>query len=234
MDTRSGFLLAALMALGAGYATLQALRNGGPPPGLHAKPAVINLGKVDSKVHHLSSKLKNNSLQPLRVVGVVRSCSCTSASISSDPIEPGASIRLDIEWDARGLRKDASADILVVYEFIGGHGQNDREGRERVTVHAQVVPDIDYEPEELVFKSGLSGTQALTLHHRYDRPIEVNRLTCDHVDIAAHFDQETQVVVVAYDSSPQGVSRGTYSLRLSTDSEGSPSIEVPIRFVDIL
>jgi hypothetical protein len=171
-----GSLLGAVLCGGAALALAWWGRQAGPE-GLHPRPAVQVLGRVRQGekypvIFHLSNRFK----EAVRIVEVVRSCTCTAAQVRQAALAPGEETEVEVIWESNGSRGPVTAELWVGYE------RGEPAVREYVPLRleAEVLPDIRYEPEQLVFVRGREETQVIRFFPGEEAAVRVLSASCDH------------------------------------------------------
>ena len=68
--------------------------------------------KADSKVHHTFT-FTNTGKSPLLIQDATASCGCTTPSWTKEPVAPGASGQLEVQFDSRGKHGIINKQVAV-------------------------------------------------------------------------------------------------------------------------
>jgi len=81
----------------------------------------------------LNFKVKNNSTRPLTLENIVVSCNCMSSNFKEDPIAPGDSFTIKIQYEAKGWFGNQYRTVTVYTDH----------GFYELTIHAFLRPRED-------------------------------------------------------------------------------------------
>ena len=102
--------------------------------------------------------LTNRFSQALEIQRVVKSCSCSQAVLSLTHVEPGEQVAVTTSWKTGKARGRTGANLYVVFQLADG-----TTGHKLLRIQGEVVPDVRYQPDELLFEGGKAATQTVHL-----------------------------------------------------------------------
>lgn len=176
--------------------------------------------------------LQNVSRQPITVLDVVTSCACAGYELSTKRIARGKSAALAINLNTGRARGAFRAGIAVVYQV-----EHEPERRvARLGLRAQIDPDCDVVPEELVFSPQEGTIQNVSISSRYVRDLEIKSVSCNRrffeASILSRGGARGGRVQVTFKPEKYYRAAGIAQLSIVTNSANEPILGVPLQVVD--
>ncbi len=193
-------------------------------PDLFTEKAVIHLGDLSQgQKAVVEFVLVNHFSQPLEIVDVVRSCTCSEATPERNHLEPNGRTVLRVAWSTGSYRGLHTVNVSVVFKLADGEA-----GARSLQVEGNIVPDIITEPGKLVFDGTKAETQSLHLRAGRIARFKVSSARCNHRAFTASLG-ENGVVDVTFDGRSPVYANGIEPmLILANDGPNEPNIMVPL------
>jgi hypothetical protein len=194
------------------------------PEPLQAVPTTYNCGTIHQGVTAKANfHLTNKSSGPLRIVDILFPCTCTSSTIRKRTLNPGDSVELEVTWKVGDRRNKTSTDLLVL-STLGDKTLL----RTRLTLIADVDPDINYDPPELIFEEGIPQEQNITLCPNVMKDLTVLEAYCTNMAFTASLVPEKAQVRVAFAPSQWHNDTRSSQLIVRTSSPNQPVCRIPL------
>ena len=117
-------------------------------------PIVHDFGEVAQKSRLVTNFIiSNRQDQSIKIIDLFKDCDCNEVAWEKLSLAPGESTRLKVTWDTGQRVGAASAKVYLYYENEAGLGPLSA----TLTVKANLIPDINWKPTELNFKSILTS-----------------------------------------------------------------------------
>lgn len=223
-----------------------AVLRGGPSaealdlPMFAADSTTYNFGAMQrgtSKEH--AFKVTNEGTRPLMVEVLSTTCKCTVGDVSGEPILPGETVDVTLNWVA----KTAPGDFRQTATL---KTNDPRRRREELTVEGTVTDVSGVEPREWFFdefRPGESRTESVYVMSYHSDDLKVSSAELDHED--AKDEYEVKVVEVPKDELPDAAAKAGVRVDvtplanvalgpmqdwvvLKTNIEGAEELRVPI------
>lgn len=124
-------LLTALTVYGYIKAVPRNLNQSGSQPKIEILPLTFDFGELAfGRVAQTTFKIKNAGQSVLEIRRVTTSCSCTSAKVNKDKLEPGEEADLDVRYDTAAMGS-------------GSHGMGLQERIIYVKTNDPVTPQVE-------------------------------------------------------------------------------------------
>lgn len=172
-------------------------------------------------------ELVNRHAEPVDIVEVVKSCSCTGTELSQTSLAPGGRANLRVKWGTGAARGPFASEITLVYRRAG-RAKNEFT---TVRVEAKVIPDVDYKPQRLVFASGKRAKQLLAFSPGRVPKGAAVRASSTHRAFAATVRDGGSRVEVAFDPSQWPEESPQIEVVVETNSSNERFIKVPVSVV---
>ncbi|MDR3109558.1 MAG: DUF1573 domain-containing protein [Planctomycetaceae bacterium] len=122
----------------------------------------VDIGEIESGTIDVDVVVTNDSANPVQMTHSVRSCTCASVDIPSEPVQPAESVTLHCRWNVSETRGAADTNFAVFYNV---------EGKTlplffKVNVHGKIKSPFDFEPEVLEFVKNVEEVKAVKLLSR--------------------------------------------------------------------
>ncbi len=196
---------------------------------LVATEPVKQLGELGQGVTvPVEFELVNRCPDAVKVVNIIKSCACTSTELSKSSLVPGERATLKVEWSTQAARGPFSSDITVVYS---------RDGQEQrlltnLRVEARVIPDIEYQPCQLVFAPGVKARQVITFSPGRDPKAAVVRAYTTHRAFTVRWLPTTSQVEVSFDPPQWSEENPRVEITAETTSLHEQLIYIPVLIGD--
>ncbi len=119
--------------------------------------------------------------QDVEIVDIVKGGSCSDALFSTKLLRPRERGSLAITWKTGSSRGRHGINVNIIYKL-----ENSEEIYKTLRVEANVVPDIEYEPKDVVFDGTKPEKKSVRLRPaRMDRFV-VAKARCNHPAFKAH------------------------------------------------
>lgn len=218
----------AILATGtaAGYCAYLAAPQSKVPPGLWAINPVQDLGdRYQEEEIPLQFHLQNTFEGPVVIEGLIPSCSCTEANVSPDVLQPGEQATVDVVWATHASRGDTTTSLDVVYLAPSGN-------RSLLTLklQANVIPDIRYDPEEVVFQADRPSEQIIRLTPGRLSEFTANQVSVTHRAFQAVLMPDGHRIAVRFNPSEwSGGIAPTAELKVRTSSDRVQNLIIPLK-----
>jgi hypothetical protein len=171
-----------------------------------------------------SFTLVNKGPEGVRVVSVSKKCDCTDAKLEKYFINPGESTTLSVTWEIGAKRGKASSNVEVIY--IISTGGVPQELMTELT--ADVLPDLNFSPEELHFGSGLTNKQSIIYSPASFAKLEVLSAQCSHRAFQVVLNRIESRLEITFDPEiwPQDVDSAQVVVK--TNSPNEPICHIPL------
>jgi len=224
----TSLILACLAFLGAGVAWYMSRPS--TQEALRAINSVHDFGKIEQGLVSTSFVLINESSHSVRIVGVGKSCDCAETKISTEEIGPSEKVNLDCTWDVRGKRGDSATLLHVAYEGA----RADQRSSCMLKLVADVIPELLYNPEKLVFQTGLPETKTVRFSSKSVSDLSLTNAYCSQRAFRAEFHPDTLDVKVHFDPASFHTDPGfvCHQLTVETNSQNEWQCRIPITVVE--
>jgi hypothetical protein len=194
-----------------------------PARGLIAVEPVHDFGELSQgdKVS-CEFELVNRVEQPLTIRNVIKSCGCTKAECSRHELAPSEGMSIQAEWDVGARRGHSGVEMTVVTALADG-----RLTATNLEMTATIVPDIVYEPEELIFDPD-SPPQMVTFSPGRMKEFSLKRAYCTHRALEARLLPDGPRVEVVYHADALLEDVPTLYLMVETTSPHEPVCHIPL------
>lgn len=196
-----------------------------PVEALVAAEPLKQLGELGQGVTvPVEFELVNHCPETVEIVDVLKSCSCVSTDFSKSSLSPGEGTPLKIHWSTGAARGPFGSNIGVVYKRAG----QEKRQMTKLRIEAKVLPDIEYQPAQLVFAAGKMAKQVVKFWPGRDPKAAVKRAYSTHSAFAARLLGENTPVEVTFDPSKWLEENSAMELIVETSSANEPRITVPL------
>jgi hypothetical protein len=200
-----------------------------PPEGLAVEPAVHDFGSVgQSETLPAEFAVTNNYRQPVRILELVKSCSCVALTADRTDLPPGESTTVRVAWRTHGKRGRVGDTLGVYYQV----GDGPTVANFRLT--ADVVPDVSVSSERLRFGGRSPAEQTLTVSLRDPASdIRVTSAHCSAGAVAATVSADGRSVALRFDPAGRVPAGVAHRLLLNLSLGSQPWLEVPVEFESV-
>ena len=195
--------------------------------GLVATKPVLDLGELSQgQTVAAEFELVNRSSGPVKILDVVKTCTCTQVEISRYLLEPQEGMVLATRWKTGASRGKTGANIGVVYTQADGPAQFLNLGLE-----ANVVPDILFEPAEVIFEGNHKGSRVVTFSPGRRPDVSLVRAACTQPAFNAKILPGGSRVEVSFNPSLWPAEEPSVDLEVETTSPNERVCRVAVRIV---
>jgi uncharacterized protein (DUF58 family) len=129
------------------------------PAVVSVSPEVADFGAVGQGEFRVAEFSVHNPLsQPLDLLEVKTSCTCTKFDLEPKQVPPGETGKVTLHWSTSNRRGEVELSALLVIKF-----PDDRTVGFPLNIRAEVEPDILVSPEHLSFEAGKPEVRRVTL-----------------------------------------------------------------------
>lgn len=165
-----------------------------PAPDFTIDTPVKDFGEVDQFSELPATfTLTNTHPEPVEVLSVMKSCACASAEVTPKVIPPGGTGTLTTVWKVGNTRGKKGTDLAVTYSVNGRTAQV-----LLAKMTATVNPLVWCEPESVVFKRNMAGSQTIRLIVRGGHEIGINAAHADNRYFTAAVSNNRQAVACMF------------------------------------
>lgn len=216
------FLVASISAM-AGSAYLAWLARAEQPEAFAAKAASHDFGRLrQGDVVEHDFELVNNFRVPVTIHSVTETCSCAHVHWPRTPVAPGGSALVNVGWKV-GARRKKSGEVVTVF-FSTGDGERERLPLE---MRADVIPDMDYEPERAEFHSDVDRVK-IEFRPNGDPACRVTGIWSTRRAFAVKLSPDARVADVSFDRSLWDGTSNDAKLTAVTTSRHEPYLWIPL------
>jgi Protein of unknown function (DUF1573) len=201
-----------------------------PRDALVASPNVRQVGTVrQGKSVGAEFELRNASSYAIDIVSIKHTCSCTTHSPIKMGLEPDEVVKFTMSMDTKYRRSTVAASSFIEY--------CKRDGKKKshylvVQMAADVDPDYDVKPKEIVFQKGEPATRELHFVLRHLKSLNIVKVECDgkcfSANVIGRNGRLSKGVSVAYDPMNDRPDDVEGMLTIHTDCTNQPIIGVPL------
>jgi hypothetical protein len=178
------FILIGLATVAAYWASP---RDTSLPPGLYADPAIFDAGTCYQRDRiPVRITLINGYNTAIKIRSAIASCGCTQPQLAHTLLQPGEQTTITLEWAVGNQRGNISQSIFVYYAIPTLHPAALQ--RKEILMKAQVIPDICYEPVEIMFIRGQKATKEIILKPGYYSSFMIKDIYTNTRDISAYYE----------------------------------------------
>lgn len=203
-----------------------------PEPGLYFDRTTADFGQVETGTT-VSTRftVTNRYAEVIEIKKVAGGCSCQSASIDKNRLEPGECATICAEWKIGQVRHRIAESVWVTHTLPASSPQ--QVGELRLVLQAEAMPEIEYDPEELEFVAGRDTDIAIRLKPGTRDHFKIKRAGFAAPYVEASISELNRVVHVHFDSKLLPNLRETVkdTLIIETDSPIQPLLQIPVRVV---
>ncbi len=203
-----------------------------PEPGLYFDRTTVDFGSVETGTTvQTNFTVTNRYPEAVEIKKVVGGCSCQSASISQNRLEPGETATISAEWKIGQVRHRIAESVWVTHTLPAASPE--KMGELGLILQAEAVPEIDYDPEQLEFVAGRDVDIEVRLKPGTRVNFAIKRVGCAAPYIQTSISGDNRVVRVHFDSKLLPKLRDVVkdALVIETDSPIQPRLTVPVRVV---
>jgi len=195
------------------------------PPELWTDQPVCDRGELSQgeKVH-ATFDLVNHFPQPLEITKVVTGCTCSKAELSTKHVEPDDHLLLTVSWKTGTARGRSGTDLQVVFQLADG-----TRGSKILGIQGDVVPDVVYDPTEVVFINGKVASATVHFYPGRQKEFKIRKAFCNHAAFVAHLHGDESVRVTFQPDKWLAEDRSKPNLIVETDSLNEPQMILPLR-----
>jgi hypothetical protein len=168
-------------------------------------------------------RLTNAGSAPLKIKEVLSHCGCTSIGVPKKPIAPGETAELAIRWEI-GTRRNKTATDLLILSTV----QDKALFQTQVVMKADVTPDIDYDPSELVFDEGKPREHIVTFSPKAIQKVALSEAYCANRAFTATLLPNENRVRIAFDPTKWHGDIERSELVVKTNSPNEPQCRIRI------
>ena len=202
-----------------------------PRDGLVASPSQRHLGFVrQGKTVAAEFPLHNISSHSIDIVEIKHTCACTSHSLKQMTVAPGEIATLTMNINTAYRRDKVTASSFIEY------CERDGEKKPRhlfVQMTADIDPDYDVVPREIVFRKGDPPMRDVHLVLRHVQSLSITKVECDRRCFVAKKcgpnDGLEKCVCVTYNAKDDHSDEPMGELTIHTDCANQPTLCVPLR-----
>src|SRR5205085_9102339 len=125
-------------------------------------------------------ELVNHYDQALAIQQVLTTCSCSTPEFSARHLEPGEQASLTVTWRTGHARGPTRANLQVVFQLADG-----AVGSKVLGIQANIIPDLYYDPPELVFVRGVVKIERVQFTSGRQKDFTIRKVSCSHAAFAA-------------------------------------------------
>lgn len=186
--------------------------------------SVIDFGELEQAQSVAGEfELVNRFRQKLHIKRIFESCSCTVSNLEKQLLEPGDRTKLRAEWKTGAGRGPTKVVLHVAYEL-----EDKTTGEISLTMRGNIIPDIHYEPSELVFEHDTPDKRTIALSPCRLKEFDVKEVYCTHKAFNLSWSKETITVVFDPARWPQDEDISAY-LTVVNSSQRDPKMTISIR-----
>lgn len=214
-------LLCVVGAAVSGYCSLPS-----PPEEFVAVPPVLDFGKIEQgQSLHGEFELVNRFRQPVRIVSLSESCGCSETAVDEPRLAPGERTKLRATWKTGTRRGSSGVQVFVAFAL-----PDDQVRQLTVTLKGEVIPDIAYDPAELVFREGVASKQILRLSPARMPKFVLREVYVSHRAFKAAADKKRNTVEVTFGPTKWRTGDDfNPSLTVVTDSPREPRMYIDLK-----
>lgn len=162
------------------------------PSDLDITPTIHDFGDVAQKTKLVTDfKLSNRQHRPINIVDVFKDCDCNEVALDKFRLAPGESTKIKVTWDTRQRRGVAATKVYLYYENGSGLGPFSA----LLTVKANVIPDFDCKPSELIFDANIPSEKTVVFSSSRLRDFRLSHAYCSHPAFRARMLNRSEIVV---------------------------------------
>jgi hypothetical protein len=215
-----GLIVGSAVLAGAAYLSEPALTTG-----VTLEPSTYQFGKVHPGSVECDYTLTNRFPYQIEILGAVKTCGCTVASVPTGPLKPGKAVKMHSVFDLRGRSGEFATSISVLFRRAG----TGNEGASAVTcvASALVEPTIRADPGHLEFRRGIAAEAMVRLSGLTG---DARAVSCsvNHGAFKASQVGNSGEFTVSFDPSLWKQDVGFATLVITTTSKEEPEVTVPI------
>jgi hypothetical protein len=169
--------------------------------------------------------LANGLPYDVEVIGIVKACGCTSATIAKQRVGRGERTILKSQFDLRGRAGEFATHLTVVYRPAG---KPEAKAESVIcAAYANVDPIVRISPSELTFAAGQRATQDVSIEITDGRS-GITGIAAGHKAFASSLDPDGRRVRVTFEPELWAEGNGTPSLVINTNCPHEEHIRVPL------
>ena len=194
------------------------------PSELWVTKPVIDHGEVSQGQEiQATFELVNRFPQSLTIGDVFTSCTCSRAKLSKRHVAPGENLSLTVSWKTGSLRGKSGTNLQVFFKLADGSTDF-----KLLRIEGTVIPDIRFDPAEIVFAGGQAETASIRFHAGRQRAYSIIRVRCDHAAFKAALHGNDCVTVDFRVDQWVAGDRSEPHLIVETDSVNVPQMFIPL------
>lgn len=195
-----------------------------PPAVVSVTPDVTEFGTVGQGEFRVAEfRVANNLSEPIELLEVKTSCSCTKFDLEPKHVPPGESGRVKLNWSSSNRRGEVDLSALLIVKF-----PDDRNVVFPLNIHASVEPDILISPPDLSFTVDKPEVRRVTLAPGRLSEFQVKAAYSSHSSIIVH---SVPGDPRSFDITFRPVQGGLppfLTVDFVTDSRNEPTLSVPV------
>lgn len=187
-------------------------------------PPVKDFGMLRPQIIQCTYTITNPLPFDVVLTGVMKSCTCTSASLDRDRLAPGQSATLKCEFDLRGRAGPFAATMSVVYR---GDGNNSKPDAVQCGARADVDPVVHVAPIRLEFLKGV-GARRVVAVKMTEPGFRVHSVWTNHKAFTSSLSAAGDQVYVDFHPESWASSERSATMWIGTDHPFEREIAVPL------
>lgn len=197
--------------------------------GLIASEPEHDLGRLaQGTVTSADFTLANQGSKQAQITGVRKSCDCARVELTKRLLQPGETTKVTVTWNIGSQRGKVSSEILITF-LVQGAGH---EWQTPLTMRAEVDPDFNYSPSELVFGGKSTRTQSVYFAPGRLQKVELLEAFCDQRAFQARVIEGESRVEVSFDPALWPSGRSDAQLTVRTASRNEKFARIGLSVVD--
>ena len=226
LDYRTTWALGLLLLSSAALVVYLAFKKPEPkPPGVvSVTPDAAEFGTVGQGESRVAEfQVANNLSEPIELLEVKTSCTCTKFEIEPKHVLPGKSSRVKLNWSSSNRRGETSLSASLIVKF-----PDDRNIALPLNIHATVEPDILISPPDLSFAADKPEVRRVTLAPGRKAEFQIKEAYSSHPSITVRpVADDPRSFDVTYTPTQAGLPP-FLSVDFVTDSRNEPMLSVPV------
>ena len=191
---------------------------------LRVNPTTYNCGILrQGATAKATFHLTNTAAVPLRIADILLRCGCTSSEISKKLLDPGETADLEITWEVGSRRNETSTNLLILSTL-----EDKKLFQTRLELVANVDPDVNYNPVELVFEENQPQERIVTFNPNGMKTLVLSEAFSTNRAFKTTLSPEKRQVSVAFDPRRWHSDIGVVHLVVRTNSPNEPECRVPL------
>jgi Protein of unknown function (DUF1573) len=194
------------------------------PAVVSVSPDVADFGTVGQGEFRVAEfQIFNPLAEPLEMLDVKTSCTCTKFDLEPRHIAPGSAGKVTLNWSSSNRRGELDLSATLVVKF-----PDDRVVGFPLNIHAEVEPDIRVSPSVVEFTADKSEVRRVTLSPGRMGDFQVKQTYSSHSSLTVRpVTGDPRSFDLVYTPTPGGLPP-QLTVDLVTDSRHEPTLMVPV------